>query len=614
MKLNVTEFVDAVNKLSEGKGLSHEAILNAIKESIEKAYIKYLGGWADVRIVVDINEKEGELTLANIKTVVDEVEDDYLQISVEDANAGLKKAKYKVGDDFYIYEDANNMTKIFYTGVKNNLRQRLAEAERAALYEIYKDHIGEMISGTVERADDHSISVNIGRTTVELGKKELIGDEYFKVGAPVKVYIQEVRSQDSKNEKGKNHAQIQATRSTEGFLKRLFEEEIHEIYDGTVVIKAIARQAGVRSKVAVASVNEDVDPTGACIGPGGSRIQKIVTQLGNGKQKEKIDVIQYSPCDGLFIASACAPAKVIGVYIEEPDESGEKEAVVVIEDGETPVALGKYKSNLILAQKLTGYKIDFMEKKIADEDEIDYKDVKFYQAQADEMKKAREREEYLRKMEEARRRAEEEERKAAEEAERARREAEKAKIDAEIAAKEAKTKEIASMPVAPKAYANPNEFPVEAMNPAAAALALAKAQDAARKAEEERKAAEEAAASEAKKEEVAPVTPEVTEEKEEKTTTDVKTTTTLSSLEAELESAKEKKSHNNVKAKRPRKITEEEVKRDVVRPAIDAMPVYTEEELKQIEEEEADYINDYDDDMDEDYSEYDDYYDDDGGR
>ncbi|MDY6429720.1 MAG: transcription termination factor NusA [Bacilli bacterium] len=604
MKFKLNEFIAAINDLSESKGLSHEAIINALKESIEKAYIKYLGGGSDARTFIDIDEEKEELIIANIKTVVEDVQDDYLEISFEDANKGLKKAKYKVGDDFYIYESAEDMTKIFYTGVKNNLRQRLAEAERAALYEIYKDHIGEMMTGTVERSDDHGISVNIGRTTVELGRKELIGDEYFKVGDLVKVYIQEVRSQENGKKKGN---QIQATRSSEGFIKRLFEEEIHEIYDGTVLIKGVARHPGVRSKVAVVSANEDVDATGACIGPGGSRIQKIVTQLGNGKQKEKIDIIQYSPCDGLFIANACAPAKVVGVCIEEPVD-GEKDALVVIEDGDTPLALGKFKSNQNLASKLTGYSIEFVEKKIADEDEIDYKPVSYFQELAEEMKKVKEKEDYLRKMEDLRKRQEEEERKAAEAAERARIEAENEKIHAELAAKEAKTKEIASMAVAPKAAANPEEFPLEAMNPAAAALALAKAQDAARKAEEEaaRKAEEEAKLA---KEEAA-------EKEEEISPTEVRTTTTLSSLEAELESAKEKKAASAPKAKRPRKITEEEVKHEPVKPAIDAIPVYTDEELKQIEDEEADIEDFYDseEDIDQDYSEYEEYYDDDGGR
>jgi N utilization substance protein A len=152
--------------------------------------------------------------------------------------------------------------------------------------------------------------VNIGRTSVELTRREMIGDEYFKVGDPIKVYIQEVK-EASQEVKGPRGPQIEVTRSSEGFLKRLFEEEIHEIYDGTVVIKGIAREAGVRSKVAVYSTNEDVDPTGACIGPGGSRIQKIVSQLGNGKDKEKIDIISWSSNPGLYIAESLRPSQVL---------------------------------------------------------------------------------------------------------------------------------------------------------------------------------------------------------------------------------------------------------------------------------------------------------------
>src|SRR5574344_2621176 len=147
----------------------------------------------------------------------------------------------------------------------------------------------------------------------------MIGDEYFKVGDPIKVYIQEVKSAVPEEGKAPRGPQIEVTRSSEGFLKRLFEEEIHEIYDGTVIIKGIAREAGVRSKVAVYSTNEDVDPTGACIGPGGSRIQKIVSQLGNGKDKEKIDISAYSDNPGLYIAESLRPAQVLGVALSPVD-------------------------------------------------------------------------------------------------------------------------------------------------------------------------------------------------------------------------------------------------------------------------------------------------------
>ncbi|HBM70894.1 MAG TPA: hypothetical protein DD377_06100 [Firmicutes bacterium] len=382
---------------------------------------------------------------------------------------------------------------------------------------------------------------------------------------------------------------MEATRSSEGFLKRLFEEEIHEIYDGTVVIKSIARQAGVRSKVAVASVNEDVDATGACIGQGGSRIQKIVQQLGNGKIKEKIDVVNYSPNPGVFIIEACRPVSVIGVLIDEEN----KTADVIINDGDLPVGLGKKQANLKLASKLTGYNIEMVEKSKAEKFGIEYIPSEEWIKKAEEERRQREKEAYIKKAEEeAARRAKEEEEKRLAEEEEARKALEEKQLQ-EKASKDASKEEIPTPKVAPKASATPDMFPAEAINPAKAALAQVMAQ----------KKAEEEAAKKA------------SENKESVTQTiEVKTTTSLDDLEKELESAKEKKTKSGSKMKRPRKITEDEVKREVSKPTIPTMPVYTDEELSQIEEEEnSDYDDlDSDEDIDEDYSEYDQYYDDDG--
>jgi N utilization substance protein A len=164
---------------------------------MQKAYVHYLAsGLAigdDAVVTVDIDMSKGTITLAQVKKVVDDVQDDYLEISVEDANKGLKKAKYKAGDDFAIPCSADELSKMTAQAVKTILRQKIAEAERVALYDVYKDHIGEMVTGTVEKADDRSVSVNIGRTVVELTRHEMIGDEFFKVGEPIKVYIQEVK-------------------------------------------------------------------------------------------------------------------------------------------------------------------------------------------------------------------------------------------------------------------------------------------------------------------------------------------------------------------------------------------------------------------------------------
>jgi N utilization substance protein A len=364
-------------------------------------------------------------------------------------------------------------------------------------------------------------------------------------------------------------------------LKRLFEEEIHEVYDGTVLIKAIAREAGVRSKVAVTSNNEDIDATGACIGPAGTRIQKIVAQLGNGKDKEKIDVINYSTNPACFIIEALRPATVIGVNLTDPDAEPNPRATAIIKDGQKSIAIGRKAANARLASKITGWSIDIKEESEAADLGLEYKSSEEWIRESDLEKRALEKEAFL-----AKTRA--------------------AKAEAE----EKKQEEIVLEPTpkpAPKAAVSEEDFPEEAINPAAAALAEAQRQDALKAEEEAKEAARKAEEEEKAK---APVEP-----------TFVRTTTTLSSLEAELESAKEKKS-KPVSKKRPRKITEDEVKNvatpsaeNAPQPAVNAMPIYTKEEMDEIakEEEEANDNSFYDDDID--YEEYDQYYDDDeGGR
>ena len=577
--MDAKKFIDAVSELSETKGLSREAIIYALEEALKRAYVKYLGGGDDAAVTCTIDADKGIIELAQIKKVVAEVEDDYLEISVEDANEGLKKAKYAVGDDYPIVCSVEELSKVTAMAVKNNLRQRLAEAERTMLYEVYKDHIGEMMTGIVEKADERSVTVRIDRTSIELSRKELIGDEYFRVGDPIKVYIQEVKAAEPVEGRPARGPQIQATRSSEGFLKGLFEEEIHEIYDGTVVIKAIARSAGQRSKVAVASLNEAVDATGACIGQGGNRIQKIVSQLGNGKNKEKIDVIDWNDDPALFLLEAIRPARALGLNLYEDDRNAE----VLIDDGTMPLALGKFKTNLTLAKRITGYNIEFIERAKAEQLGLQFVSIEEWKNKAEEQRRERERAEILR------RQAEEAERRAA-----AARAAEEEAARAQAAAEQ----EAASIPEpvlkptpapvqAPRADVRPEEFPASAINPAAAALAAEAAARAAREA---------AAAAEAQQ-------------------TSVATTTTLEDLERELEASRERKTKSGARTRRPRKITEDEVPAapaaSAAKPAVPTMPVYTEEELSQIEAEEAAAYEGGDDFEEEDYSDFDEYYDDD---
>ncbi len=346
--INEKEFVLALEELEQSKGISKLSIVSALKEAMEKAYRKQLGANDDALVRVDIDPDKGKISMYQLKNVVEEVVDDFLEISIEDVKRlGLE---LKVGDVYQIAASPDDLTKLAAINVKNILRQKLAEAEKAALYEVYKDKIGEMIMGIVEKVDERSAIVNIGRTSVYLPASHRIPGEQFKVGERIKLYVVDVVSTN----KG---AQIAVSRTDAGFLRRLFEEEIHEIYDGTVVIKNIAREAGERSKVAVYSLDPNVDPAGACIGPNGTRIQKIVSQLGSSKEKEKIDIITYNDIPGIFVMEALKPAQVLGVILNHDKHA----AVTVVANGQSSLAIGKRGVNARLAVKLTGWDIDIKE-------------------------------------------------------------------------------------------------------------------------------------------------------------------------------------------------------------------------------------------------------------
>jgi N utilization substance protein A len=610
--MDATAFKTAIDEIAESKGISHDAVVEAIREALQRAYVRYLGGGDDAVVEASIDEAASPIiTLAQIKTIKKDVEDDYLEISPEDAkedaeetiehlNEDLKDAKevsskadlkgliekvdaakkgIKIGGTYAMYCPLGELTKLTAMAVKNNLRLKIAEAERVALYDVYKDHIGEMVTGTVEKADDRSVSVNIGRTTVELGRREMIGDEYFKVGDPIKVYIQEVKQADAEG-RPTHGPQIEVTRSSEGFLKRLFEEEIHEIYDGTVIIKGIAREAGVRSKVAVMSNNEDVDPTGACIGPGGSRIQKIVSQLGNGKDKEKIDIIAYSDNPALYIAESLRPAQVLGVAIKDASALPHPLATAIVKDEQLSLAIGKKGANARLANKLTGWSIDIVEESEAQTAALVYSTVDDLQKQVEEAKKLNERAKY----------------------------AEKSKLDIEKREAEAKAQKDAEQVAVPSVAA-----PAETVAPAPVS--------------------EGAPSVAAAPTPVAPAAPaEIKKEAPAPAPTVVKTTTTLDALEKELaESAKIQKSfvpydrdreheheheHGKFqKNKRPHQISDKEVAHvkptEVTPTDAPVLPIYTQEELAAMAKEEDTAGTTEEAQEDVDVEQYDKYYDDD---
>ena len=605
-------FSELIDTIAEGKGISRDSVLAALKEAMETSYIKFLKGGDDAIVEAKIIEEEDgsvHATLCQKKKIVKEVEDDYLEISKEDAKEDClktiehleeeidylkrprgeekkekedlkyllalvkaEKANIKLNNFYSIYCPLNELTKLTAVSIRTILRNKIGEAERVALYDIYKDHIGEMLTGIVERSDEKGVAIKVGRTVIELNKKDMIGDEYFKPGETIKVYIQEVKSVDVDGVK--KGPQIEVTRSSEGFLKRLFEEEIHEIYEGVVIIKGIARIAGLRSKVSVSSMKEDVDPTGACIGQGGSRIQKIVAQLGNAHEKEKIDIIPWSDDPSLYIAESLRPAQVVGVAIKPETEEEGKSAIAIVKDDQYYVALGKKNANIRLAKRLTGYSIEIYEEQKAAEDGIEFETIEDIRARVEEDKRAKERVNYA---ERSLRLAEEREAlRQAEEKEKALQAAEEEPIEVE----EEKVP----------------ETPVVVAKPAVTKVKPAKILD-----------------------EVEPVSePEPAKEPEPEVKVEVKTTTSLDELEKSLNAKTEKKAETGKKhvtkkeEKRPRKISEKEIAHEKpLEPLTNAMPIYTEEELAEVEaeeENEADYYSEEDENLE---YEYNDEYDDD---
>lgn len=551
MAINVSEINAALEQIEINKGISRERVIESLKESMAKAYRKSLGG-DDALVEVNFDLDAGVIEMYQVKNVVKEVEDDLLEISVEDAQEATGK-KYKAGDEFKIYANLDELRKAIVLTVKNLMKQKFAEAEKEVLHEQFKDKINTLITGRVEQYDDRGASINIGRTSVYLPRKEMIRDERFVVGDTIKLFVNDVAT-------GTKGAHIVVSRASEGFLKALMTEEIHDIYDGTIIIKAIAREAGERSKVAVYSNDVNVDPAGACIGPNGGRIQKVVSQLGNGASKEKIDIIAYKENTGLYIMEALKPAHVAGIKVDEENKS----AIAVVKDDSLSLAIGRKGVNARLAVKLTGYNIDIKIESEALEEGLEY--------QTFEELTALDMQEKALKIAEAQREA--------------------------LVYQNKNDSVLPGLPegyVAPQARSYENES-----NDFDAAL-----EEVAEKEEMVAPKVEEAPAQEA-----APAVevPKVEETPAE--TTVVKTTTTLEDLEKSLEdsSKAQKKSGGS---KRKKKVAEEqEEESTITRVDGPRMSIYTEEELKELEEEEEE-ADDIEEEDDIDYDEYDQYYDED---
>jgi N utilization substance protein A len=333
------DFVGALLQLNAEKGVSREQLVRTVEEAIQSAYRRVVG---DEDIQVRIDADTGKVRVYRARLVVEEIEDAATQMTLEDAR--VHQADAEIGDTVETEQlDQEAFGRIHAQTAKQVVLQRLHEAERNVVFDKYASSEGELITGTVSRVEPRAIVLELGKAEAILATTEQSPLEHYRIGQNVKAFVLEVR----RSAKG---PQIYISRTHKGFLRRLIELEVPEVHAGTVEIKAIAREAGSRSKVAVASRQPGLDPVGATVGQRGARVQAVVAELGG----EKIDVIEWSEDPAAFVAKALSPAQVIEVRIDEEHRI----ANVVVPERMLSLAIGREGQNARLAAKLTGWRID----------------------------------------------------------------------------------------------------------------------------------------------------------------------------------------------------------------------------------------------------------------
>ena len=333
------EFITAISQLAAEKNLPKDVVFEAVEMALASAYKK--DNLAQSNVVVKINPEDGTMQVFTARTVVEAVEDDKIEMTVQEARQ--LKPDAQVGDTLTFEATPANAGRIAAQTAKQVVLQRLREAEREVVYEEYAGKEGDIISGVVQRLEGRNVIIDLGKTEAVLPPPEQVRTEHYRPGQRLKVLLIEV----FKAAKG---PQVVVSRTHKNVLKRLFELEVPEIFRGIVEIKSIAREAGYRSKVAVYSRQEGVDPVGACVGMRGIRIQNVVNEL-NG---ERIDVVQWDPEPSRFVANALSPAQVVSVMTHDAENTAE----VVVPDRQLSLAIGKEGQNARLAAKLTGWRID----------------------------------------------------------------------------------------------------------------------------------------------------------------------------------------------------------------------------------------------------------------
>ena len=353
-KTKAPKFIDALNLLEQERGIEKATVLDALKESLEKSYKKNYSGSESI-VNVEIDYETGDIHLYEIKNVVDDVMDEDYELSEEEAKE--INPDYKVGDQVITEVSPEVFGRLAAIQTKQLLRQKIREAEKEALYNEYVNKKDDIINGLVERVEPRFAIIDIGKTGALLPLNAQIPGEKLFEGQHLKVYVNDV-------ERGTKGTHIGVSRVDPGLVKRLFEMNVPEIYDGTVEIKSVSREAGERSKIAVYTDNPNIDPIGSCVGPKGTRVRTVVTEL-NG---EMIDIIAYDEDPILYISNALAPAKVTKVKINQKDNS----ALVIVPDDQLSLAIGKKGQNARLAVRLTGWKIDIKSVTEASEQGISY--------------------------------------------------------------------------------------------------------------------------------------------------------------------------------------------------------------------------------------------------
>lgn len=336
--------IEATEQMEREKGIPKEAILRSICDAMITAYKKHIKGKHVSNIVAAIDEVNGEIGVFRIKEVVEDVQSEHTEILLDEAKE--IDPDVEIGDEIQVEVTPSDFGRIAAQSAKQVITQRIREAERKLILDEFTSKKGTLVTGVVRRVESRNVIVNIGRTDAILPKNYQIPREYYRVNDRIRVCVLEVRETS-------RLPQVVVSHVDPKIVKELFELEVPEIEDGIIEVKSVSRDAGFRTKIAVAGSDPNVDPVGACIGPRGSRIQTIVNELKN----EKIDIVRYSDDPVDYISNALSPSRIISISIIQ-DSPENKEALVVVPDDQLSLAIGKEGQNVRLAHRLTGWKID----------------------------------------------------------------------------------------------------------------------------------------------------------------------------------------------------------------------------------------------------------------